>query len=54
MPKYELVVRCYADPDFRHVIAERETKSMLDRVEDGLNINLDHANYYSAIEEVDE
>jgi hypothetical protein len=49
---YQLVIKSYKHDDYAHVVAVRETEGELVRVEDGANINLDHANYYTMIEEV--
>jgi hypothetical protein len=49
---YRLVIRNYKDPDYRHVVAERETERALGRVV--VNLDLDHANYYTVIEPPEE
>ena len=46
-----LVILSYDDIDYRHVVSERPSAAALRRTEDGVNINLDHANYYTKIEE---
>jgi hypothetical protein len=49
---YQLVIRHISDDSFQRVIATRDTERELGRIEDGANINLDHAHYYTLIEEV--
>jgi hypothetical protein len=49
---YQLVIRSYTDEEFCSVIATRDTERELERTEDGANINLNHDEYYTAIEEV--
>lgn len=50
---YELVIRSYSDDNYRHVVAVRETEGALVRIEDGVNINLNHETYYTAVEKTD-
>lgn len=47
---YQLVIRSYSDNNYRHVVGTRDTERELERVEDGANINLNHAEYYTMIE----
>jgi hypothetical protein len=49
--KYELVIRSLIDPEYRHVISESPTKTGLHRTEDGVNINLNHEEFFTKIEE---
>jgi len=49
-----LVILSHNDPTYRHVISERPSAKALERTEDGVNVNLDHANYYTKIEETEE
>lgn len=51
---YQLLIRSYDDPDYQHLIAEREVKAQLDRIEDGANINLNHEKFFTEIVEVDD
>lgn len=51
---YKLVILSYSDKSYEHVVAERPTKEALYRSEDGVNINLNHDEYYTDIVEVDE
>ena len=49
--EYTLVIKSYNNPDYRHVIASRPTKEQLARTEDGANINLNHSEFYTEIED---
>lgn len=51
--EYTLVIKSYTDENYRHVIATRSMKEQLARSEDGVNINLNHADFYTTIEESD-
>ena len=51
---FELVIRSYKDPEYRHSIAKRERKSQLYRIEGGVNVNLNHEEFFTVIEAVEE
>jgi hypothetical protein len=53
MTTHRLVILSYEDPTYRHVIAERETEASLARISAGVNINLNHDEFFTEIEEVD-
>jgi hypothetical protein len=50
---YRLVILSFEDRSYRHVVSERPTAEALDRIENGVNINLNHDEFYTEIEEVD-
>lgn len=47
--KHQVVVRKYDDDDYEELIGEPTTERRADKIEDGLNINLDHSRYYTEI-----
>jgi hypothetical protein len=49
---YALVIRSYDDPEYRHVVGTRESVEALERIADGVDINLNHDKFYTLIEEV--
>lgn len=51
---FKLVIKNYDDPTYEHVIGQRPTAAELDRIEDGVNINLNHEDFYTEIVEVDD
>jgi hypothetical protein len=54
MSNFNLVIKNYNDPTYEHVVATRPTAAGLERIEDGVNINLNHDEFYTEIVEVDE
>lgn len=50
-PKFRVVVKSYNDENFCDVIGTNKTERQADRIEDGININLNHDEYYVVIEE---
>lgn len=48
--EYTLVIKSYEDKDYRHVVATRPTAEELDRIENGVQINMNHLDYYTEIE----
>lgn len=47
----QLVIRSLKDPEYRHVVSARETDKQMERTEDGVLINLNHAEFYTAFED---
>lgn len=50
-PTFRVVVKSHKDTEFCQVIGTNKTEKQADRLEDGLNINLDHDEYYVVVEE---
>jgi hypothetical protein len=55
MEKFHVVVKSYSNKEYRDVITSSpESERIAERIERGVNINLNHDEYYTELEEVTE